>query len=542
MVEAYEGLFADYAEQLSTYYLNKEFITFSFIDRPLDYSSKHDAASDAYTSFSTLPFKSKEAVRNALSEIGTVTNLSFIEISDGGDLKFTAGNSESSYGSVNFTKTGSGVKEQVLVEQIKLHVEKLGQQNFDRGEIGYFAVIRQVLHALGFKHPDKGDVLVPDHMNKISLTVMSSNSPYPSLVLDPRKLQKNSDGKWVNGEVYPQTVMPLDIAALQDLYGFTENTTILNNTYKFEVSNPYFGTIYDRGGNDTVDASEVVINSAINLTPGSFSSIRALPTDVPEDLEYLPHYTWTSRNVAVYSSTVLENAVAGSGDDILLGNSANNILEGGSGDDHILASLGDDTLNGGAGHDTVYYFADRDKFVTKYENGVLTIHSKNEQFFDTLHEVEVVNFNGLLYEVGLSYKNDDLVTLAKIYSAAFTRWPDSAGLEYWFAVQSNGYGMFAIASAFVASTEFETRYGTMSNVEFVEEMYVNVLKRAADPDGLAYWAARVSQSGSRADMLLAFSGSLENSEKFDSKVEGLYGFDVSLATLRQLDVDGLFIS
>ena len=51
----------------------------------------------------------------------------------------------------------------------------------------------------------------------------------------------------------------------------------------------------------------------------------------------------------------IENAVGGAGDDILTGDSENNLLIGGPGDDRLIGGLGDDTLTGGAGSDTVDY-------------------------------------------------------------------------------------------------------------------------------------------------------------------------------------------
>jgi len=55
---------------------------------------------------------------------------------------------------------------------------------------------------------------------------------------------------------------------------------------------------------------------------------------------------------AITADTVIEEAVAGVGDDVLLGNDADNHLAGGK---------GDDTLAGGAGHDTVFGGPDADR-------------------------------------------------------------------------------------------------------------------------------------------------------------------------------------
>jgi len=51
--------------------------------------------------------------------------------------------------------------------------------------------------------------------------------------------------------------------------------------------------------------------------------------------------------------TGTEHAAGGSGDDVLVGNDAANILAGGDGNDHLMADGGDDLLLGGAGDDTL---------------------------------------------------------------------------------------------------------------------------------------------------------------------------------------------
>ena len=90
-------------------------------------------------------------------------------------------------------------------------------------------------------------------------------------------------------------------------------------------------TIFDSGGNDTLDASGYSQNQLIDLQGGNFSNIGGL-----------------TGNIGIYTTTVIENAVGGSGNDTILGNAADNKLVGGA---------GTDLLDGGTGNDTADYSA-----------------------------------------------------------------------------------------------------------------------------------------------------------------------------------------
>lgn len=59
-----------------------------------------------------------------------------------------------------------------------------------------------------------------------------------------------------------------------------------------------------------------------------------------------------------YPADVLENVVAGSGNDVLRGNDLDNVLDAGAGDDVLEGRGGDDDLTGGAGSDLYLYDAD----------------------------------------------------------------------------------------------------------------------------------------------------------------------------------------
>jgi hypothetical protein len=82
--------------------------------------------------------------------------------------------------------------------------------------------------------------------------------------------------------------------------------------------------------------------------------------------------------------------------------------------------------------------------------------------------------------------------VSREYKAAFDRFPDQAGEAY--AINQPGSGAVSIgqfSTAFASSAEFDTRFNanaaTPANATLVTAFYENVLQRAPDAAGLAYW-------------------------------------------------------
>jgi len=74
--------------------------------------------------------------------------------------------------------------------------------------------------------------------------------------------------------------------------------------------------------------------------------------------------------------TDVENAVGGSGNDVLWGSAANNILSGGDGNDQIYGGLGYDALYGNNGNDRLFAADDSDNFPTSVEPGTVVPHER----------------------------------------------------------------------------------------------------------------------------------------------------------------------
>ena len=105
----------------------------------------------------------------------------------------------------------------------------------------------------------------------------------------------------------------------------------------------------------------------------------------------------------------------------------------------------------------------------------------------------------------------------RLYNAAFARFPDSSGLEYWINQYSSGVDdSGAVSQSFRASAEFKGRYGdNVSNETYVENLYLNVLNRELDQEGYNYWVGNLNNGiEQRHEVLLGFAESAENKTLF----------------------------
>jgi hypothetical protein len=100
--------------------------------------------------------------------------------------------------------------------------------------------------------------------------------------------------------------------------------------------------------------------------------------------------------------------------------------------------------------------------------------------------------------------------VTRLYFAYFLRVPDTGGLNFWLGQFRSGVSLEAISQAFAQSTEFQSRYGSLTNSQFVSLVYNNVLGRPPDSGGLAFWTGRLDSGAmNRGQVMLAFSESAE---------------------------------
>ncbi|WP_426572947.1 DUF4214 domain-containing protein [Aquihabitans sp. McL0605] len=110
--------------------------------------------------------------------------------------------------------------------------------------------------------------------------------------------------------------------------------------------------------------------------------------------------------------------------------------------------------------------------------------------------------------------------VARLYLAALGRLPDRGGLQFWTRRHAAGWGLSSLAKEFLASTEYERRYGTPDDAGYVALLYQNVLHRPLDRAGSDFWVRKLAlRSMSRRGLLVQFSESNENLKKTAATTE-----------------------
>ena len=136
--------------------------------------------------------------------------------------------------------------------------------------------------------------------------------------------------------------------------------------------------------------------------------------------------------------------------------------------------------------------------------------------------------------------------LIRLYRAVFLRPPDTAGLRYWLGRMAGGTRLVQVAATFAGSSEFQRRYGSLSDAAFVDRIYQNVLGRPADPSGRAYWIRKLTSGTSRGVLVAQFAQSGEYVTKSTVDVQRIElrlamldqaPTEAQLAPLRSLDLD-----
>ncbi len=237
-------------------------------------------------------------------------------------------------------------------------------ENMSLGQSDFFILIHEMGHAIGFKHP--GDYNAGG-VNDPPITYANDRAyvedSYQFTVMSYFG-ERNTGANF--GGLFARTPLLHDIAAAQQFYGANMTTRAGNTVYGF---NSNAGDIYlldnkdekavfciwDAAGIDTLDMSGYDNRQTINLNPGKFSSTGGLKFNVSmaDAVDVNGNNSWEAGFDPTRIANLVENAIGGFGDDAIIGNQANNVLDGSVGDDGISGNGGDDTIIGGIGGDRI---------------------------------------------------------------------------------------------------------------------------------------------------------------------------------------------
>ncbi|MBT0958603.1 M10 family metallopeptidase C-terminal domain-containing protein [Alphaproteobacteria bacterium KMM 3653] len=316
-------------------------------------------AEDGYTSDGFTIYEQQQ-IMTALSVISGYVNITFSQtINPNADLQIVL--ADYIFPLAQFLASPPPVAGYTGGVEIALNEDGFGWDTsggLEPGGLGFQTILTATLSALGLGDPGLGPDALPavaeGGVNTGTLWDMGVNG-LNSAVYTLMTYNYEADFFSHSGfnQSYFATPGAFDVAALQGLYGANTTYNSGDNTYELSDSSVQWATIWDTGGRDEIvySGSEDVV---IDLTEAPLSGYdaSAAPAGTPDGLG-VSAIEGNASGYVIAQGVVIEDASGGSGDDVIIGNAADNMLEGGAGDDLILTNGGEDTVDGGAGDDVI---------------------------------------------------------------------------------------------------------------------------------------------------------------------------------------------
>lgn len=263
----------------------------------------------------------KASTEQAIAMWESVANINLVEANNGSATHMVFRQGNHNFGAAgqaywNWNQAGTNNK------HVDVMYAKGYAANPTLGTDAFTMILHEIGHALGLNHAG----------NYNGGGAVGGNTFYDNQDVS---LMSYFPGVHAVGANRPSSPMLYDIAAIQAIYGANTAFNAGNTTYTIDGSNRSWA-IWDGGGVDTLSAGAAATGVKLDLREGQLNVNEVGASNV-----------WIAFNARI------ENALGGSGNDSIFGNTLANGITGGVGNDTIAGGGGADVLVGGAGNDTV---------------------------------------------------------------------------------------------------------------------------------------------------------------------------------------------
>jgi fermentation-respiration switch protein FrsA (DUF1100 family) len=391
---------------------------------PSEYYTAEDNLTNNWNPFDT---GDQQVVRDIFNRLGEELAIDFLEVAEGGDIRFNK--IDMSNGQLSGFSYYPGERGDPLAGDVFIANNYDADGGNTHGTDGWFTIVHEIGHALGLKHPFEGIHQLPVEEENTQYTVMTYTAKGVTGIDFGH--EEGSCIAHFPFDKFPDAFQLYDVAALQALYG--ANTDYASEADRYDLSsltdNGDYTLIWDAGGNDTIDLSGTTKENKIFLAEGKLSSVDIDSTEeqiertvenyllqgcseaeVREWVESVysdpdvQQYLYTGEDtLSIAQGVLIENVVTGSGDDIIYGNSLDNLIVSGEGNDWIyLSDGGYDIVMGGRGNDKVYVEGVSSEYLLKdVEADRWLVEALNEEnSYVELWNVETIVFSDKAVTLG----------------------------------------------------------------------------------------------------------------------------------------------
>ena len=429
-----------------------------------------------FKTFSSVQIAKTETALNYIASVIDVQFKKTISANGLNTFVFANNNQSSSAGSANYPSNS------MIGSDIYFDTSAINSK-FADGSYAALTLIHEIGHALGLEHPFSyaqaggGGLSDPPY-----LTGAEDSTAWTVMSYEDTSAQ------------YYLNFSPLDIAALQYIYGPSKSARAGNDIYKVSSSGPNF--IWDGAGTDTIDLSAVNQGATIFLTPGYWGFVGS---------QQAANITSTGQ-VTVNFGSIIENLTGSSFADKLYGNDTDNLIAGGLGNDRLdglagndvlIGGLGDDQLNGGLGIDTAQFEGSYDRYKTSNSQSAFFVTDKgsNGEGMDVLINVERLKFLDKSVAIDLEGNaGKALKVIGAVLGKEAVKNPGFVGIGLSYLDNELSYSDLGLLAL--------TAVGATSNDAIVSKLWFNLVGSAASASDKAPYIKMLADGMKPGDLVV----------------------------------------
>lgn len=284
-----------------------------------------------------------------------------------------------------------------------------------------------------------------------------------------------------------------------------ETTTIFTATETIVVTIDanFTGDLNQAAGDvDVIDGSSSDKGLDINFSAKEESAEQ--PENVTIGSDFDDKVVSNNNKQVVETGKGQDTITTGSEGDSVNAGEGNDSIATGAGDDSINAGTGNDSVDGGSGFDVVAVTSSFSQQTTSFNGSIFTSTDSSGNTV-TIENTQVVTFGTNYQESIFILDNQGEARTASLFSA-LDRKMAPGGLKFFTKTAADSLtGLYDAAQSIVNSAEGQAKFASMSNSEFVQNMFKSYTNREGKEAGLKHFTDGLDSGVTdRAGIMVSF--------------------------------------